>query len=307
MLSMRSNTLAFLTAWTLFTGPMAFAQKPLGGDKPQPSTSGNGLWDVLKCDLSDFTDKGDKVVANFSSEQEAREYAEQLNKDNKQWTQYTYLAHKRATMPSPVAKDPVLPRERPGGNKSESPSKPNETKKTDNKPPSVAGQKVSGNVGKSKVTMEFKGSGDSGDLNITGDLKETGKWTQKGPGIIAETKKSRFRGKINEDGTIVGIHSTENGSHPSEWRIALNPPMASSASAKITLTGTKWGAGSGWIYTFESEAKLYAKKERLPGHLYSRRQEGNKLYTKGEGDSEERESTITDDEIKGYLKLKRLR
>jgi hypothetical protein len=258
---MHSPSLVLLSTLVLVVTLPAFAQRPGGTDKSPPSTSGNGLWDVLKCDLSDWSENGDKVVANFSSEQEARAYAEQLNKENKQWMHYTYCARKRSTIPDSPPKDSVLPRERPGGNKTESsPSKPAQSKGASNKPPSVAGKKVSATVGKSKVIMEFKGRGDRGDLRITGELEETGKWTQDGAGILAETEKSRFRGKISEDGTVAGLHFTKGGSHPSEWRLSLGVEKRPAAD---TLAGTSWIDDGGWVMRrFEKDGK-YQRYDNL--------------------------------------------
>lgn len=228
-------------------------------------------WVVEKQSLTDFTGKSDKIIEGYPTEQAARERADQLNKDEKEWTRWMYKARearKDDPKPAAAAENTVKPKDglivRP------------ELKRVElgpmagGKAPSVAGKTGTGTIGTAKVTITFTGKDGKGKFVVSGDLTGEGEWEQDGVAVTMETALSKFRG-VMRDKQLAGVRFTkkqgEDGKNAlTEWRVTLTETPTGeakkgsepAASAKVTTITEDWlvgdwegGAPAGGRYTFK--------------------------------------------------------
>ncbi len=87
--------------------------------------------------------------------------------------------------------------------------------------PSIAGKKATGVIGKYKVTMEFLGTGNQGEVVISGDATGKGKWTQDGATLTMETSTKTYRAKI-ENNEIKGFQFQKDADTGAvDWNVRI--------------------------------------------------------------------------------------
>ena len=231
---MRKLVRQLMTAMVCGLGLMgtAIAQSSTATLESQLSVDGK-LWVVTKGSLQDFTPKGDKVVADFDYEKEAKAAADRLNDALKGGDEYRWLYqyHKRPKpaggddfepfpgKPRPAFEKPALRTVDPGPLKRT--VDPGPLKKTEKEVPSIKGKRGKGKIGNASVTFDFRDDKNR-TLIISGDMEGTGTWEQTGSALRMTTEVSTFRGTIDGD-KASGLRFLIKGDSgpPVEWSVGL--------------------------------------------------------------------------------------
>lgn len=230
MTSLRILAIGLLVIMVQMARVPVFAQS-----SPQPAltNSGNKAWIVKKNDLTDFSGKNDSILADFDTKAQAEMVADRLNKDEKNWQRWSYVATERPktgsdaggtidlgpNIESPVPGSPATSGSRTGS-------------------PSVAGSLGKGTIGNFRVTMEF---GEGGVLTVSGEATGKGTWEQTGSVVSLRTETSSYRGNI-EGNIIYGLRFSRKDDSPvSQWRVTLSNPRAT-LQAQLREIKTLWSS-----------------------------------------------------------------
>ncbi len=106
---------------------------------------------------------------------------------------------------------------------------PGGAKRIEKRPPSLAGKRGTGTIGKSKVTIDFTGEGEKGEFVVGGELTGKGKWVRLGPFVQLETTLAKFEGRLDGD-KLAGTRTMKQGGGKDAWSLDFAPvPRRASA------------------------------------------------------------------------------
>jgi hypothetical protein len=229
----------------------------------QPTNLGTRPFVVIKSDLTDSSQKQDRIVADFDTQVEASKYASQLAEENTQWMRYAFFAAKRRYLDKNLDKPDAGENATANGGAT---SRKERTTQLEPTTPSISGQSGSGKFGDYDVTAEF---GKDGKLTVSGQANGVGKWTQTGSAIYFETDTSTYRGRIVGD-EIFGLRFAKKGNEAlMQWRLTIKNREAVEAvveDAIPPLVGTIWIPSwhKGLRYKFHANQKVTIQWKTLP-------------------------------------------
>lgn len=237
--------IATVVAALLFAGSPSLVDAQ--SKTPVPTNTGNGKWMVMKADLNRSLDpnyRPDKVMADFATEEQANDYADQLNGMERDWARWSYVVYERSKN---EAKRVI-----------EQPIRKPETTFVDVPPlktkSSLAGKKGKQKVGKWTWDVEFQADGKIviRDPDAGGSVSSTGTWSELGGRVNVTTDTYRYSGRL-KDGTIEGKRYLRSDYTEEPWSITLE---SNTARAPINFAGT-WNYDRDFQFLLTNDGEVF--------------------------------------------------